>query len=211
MSLKFCNILVTWETTRLLQILLLKLSRRRTMQDSEMSSLPDTLQMPPTGLASTVRVWLRVSRFKADLIIEVLAVWSKFLEQFEYCTLIIWPFTFRTKNVFSCFHDVMTQFKLVKYKLLFSSITLSISSQIKIRFTFICSATFKSQRSQAMHNMWAHRLPHYNQPYCQPRITCCKLAYTKILQNFWLTQVSTESWNNHFQTIFIFFFFFFFC
>ena len=53
-------------------------------------------------------------------------------------------------------------------------------------------------QNEAMHNLWAHQLPWHYQPQWvhstrQTALviwyTHCKLAYCKILQNFWLAQI----------------------
>ena len=41
---------------------------------------------------------------------------EKFLEQSAYSIVINSAFTFLTKNIFGCFHDVMAQFELVKHR-----------------------------------------------------------------------------------------------
>ena len=71
-------------------------------------------------------------------------IWSclniEFLQPPAYCNQL------RITNVFDFFCSIMVQFELVK--------------QIRLCCTFICSA-FKSQWSEAMHNMAVHQLPWY--------------------------------------------------
>ena len=59
------------------------------------------------------------SPISSCLIVEIVAIQAKFLEQSGYCTVISVTFTFQnTTNGFGCFHGIMAQFKLVKHKFL---------------------------------------------------------------------------------------------
>ena len=48
------------------------------------------------------------------LIIKVLGIQAKFLESSGYCIGINFAFTFCTTNIFSCFHSIIFQFRVLK-------------------------------------------------------------------------------------------------
>ena len=80
-----------------------------------MQSPPDTF---PVLLA---KICLRINGFRSTWpgqIIEIFATQVKFFEPFGYCTLTNCTFTFCTTNVFSWFCGIMSQFELVKCKIL---------------------------------------------------------------------------------------------
>ena len=62
-------------------------------------------------------------------IVEVIAIWERFLELFVYCTVTKCAFTFRTLNVFGCFCNVMVQLELVNHN--FPNKTRSICAAFK--------------------------------------------------------------------------------
>ena len=163
-----------WGKIRLLHLALLRLWRRWNTLDCRMSNLPDTLQILLTGFAfKGLEHNLGILNFRPTwpcLMVEVLATRVKFLEPFDYYTMINCTFTFCTTNVFGFFRSVMTQFELVKYKF-FTTL-----------HVHICTA-FKS------HTEWSNK--HVGTPIImilyKEQITCCKLVCTKILQDFLLT------------------------
>ena len=100
--IKFCYILVTWDTTQLRWMFLPRLWRWRTTRPSS----PDTLRICFYGF----KYGLRIHTFRSIwpcLIVKVLVTWVKFLEPSSYWTVINCTFTFQTTNAFICFCSVM--------------------------------------------------------------------------------------------------------
>ena len=133
------------------------------------------------SLTTTHQIWLYglehslgIHAFRpiwSCLIIKVFTAWSKFLQLSAFCTVINCVFTFCNTNVFGCLHSILTQFELVKHK--FSNLTML---HIHLWGFWI-----------SWHNVLVHN---YNSiTHNRYSDTNCKLAHTKILQNFWLTLV----------------------
>ena len=169
-----------------LQILLLRLWLWTTLVCLMLSS-PDTLSTTNWICFSGLEYSHGIHGVRPawpSLIIKVLAFRVKFFELSGYCTLIDYAFTFCTRNVFVRFHNIMAQFKWIKQKFPYvahSSVQLS-----------------NHTRSEVMHNVWVYKLLQYYQQLWVSTTAWTtlvtwyihkKLTYTKILFNFWFTQV----------------------
>ena len=117
---------------------------------------------------------LRINAFKPTwlyLIVKVLATWVKFLEPSGYCTMINSVFPFCTTNIFGCFHDVLVQFELLKK---FPNKTVAHSAVwLSNHWTTYQCTNYHEQ--WVLSTAWTALVR-----WC----THCKLACTKILQNF---------------------------
>ena len=146
------------ETIQQLQMLLLKLWRITTLDwdvDLAWYSLNATFQICLYVLEHSFKmhgfrpIW-------PCLIIEVLTTQAKSLEASGSSTMIKCIFTFYTTNVFSSFHSVMAQFKLVKHMFLnYSTVHIHLCS-----FQITCSEAMLSESD--------HLLLWYYQPYWVP-------------------------------------------
>ena len=115
--------MVTWGTIQQFLLLSSKYWRWRTTLNCEMLSSPDTLRVLLathwiclSGLEHSLNIH-GFNPISPYLIIEVLDTWEKFLQPSGYKRVISnFAFTFDGINIFGCFLNVMTLFKLVEHK-----------------------------------------------------------------------------------------------
>ena len=186
-SPKFCNILVTWGTIQLLQMLL-KVINHTGLWDAKLAWYsPDaTHQICHYGLEHKLRIH-GIRPTWPCLIIEVLATWVEFLQPSGYYTTINCAITFCTTNVFwGSFHGIMALFKLIKHKFL----------NLSMLHIHLCSFQIThamKQCTMCQHTNYHNTTKSQHVPFhslnCFSHIIYT-LQTTKILLNFWLNLVN---------------------
>ena len=156
----------------------------RTPLYCEMPISPDIIKVLVAGFVnycSEIDVKIHVFRPTwSCLIVQILAIRTKFLELSGYCTVINSLFTFLLTNPLCCFHSVTALYEAVKYV---PELVYDARSFARLSYP---------TRSKATHNMLGHQLLLCYQPQQIPTITWAASAtwYTrrkqtriKILQN----------------------------
>ena len=118
-SLKIWNILVTWDSIRLLRMFLPNSWTGRTTHESEMPVSPDTLQVQLVRLGSTFRSTVSESSVfgRSGLVVLFRFLLSGRNFSIGYRSTLHCTFTFNTTRLFGCFfRSVIVEFKLVKLK-----------------------------------------------------------------------------------------------
>ena len=169
MNQKFCNILVICGTIWRHQMILPRSLRWPTTLDCEKQNLPDTLQVLLTEFTSM-----------ANLTLPDLQSSCKSKKKNSW-------------TIWLLFWDQLWIHFLHKHLRLLLRTALWPSSEIVPKLDYVAYLSMKLSnhtQSEAIDNVSAHRLPQYYQPQQMALVMWypyCKLSWTKILQNIWLT------------------------